>query len=125
MGKEILIKAGAMVVKGEMKESSLAGRIYDALPFNVRASTWGKEIYFEIPVKSAIENPVNEVEKGDIAYWPEGRCLCLFFGPTPMSDGEKPIPASTVEVVGKMVPDYKELEKVKSGEKVSVERVKS
>jgi len=108
-------------VRGEMKESALAGRIYDALPFRVKASTWGKEIYFEIPVDSDIETPVEEVEKGDIAYWPEGRCLCLFFGPTPMSDGEKPIPASAVEVVGKMVSDYKELGKVKSGHTIIIE----
>ena len=121
-GKEIRIKVGEVVVNGEMEDSALAGRIYDALPFNVRASTWGKEIYFEIPVDSDIETPVSEVEKGDIAYWPEGRCLCLFFGPTPMSRGEKPIPASAVEVVGKMVSDYKGLEKVRSGEKVLVEK---
>lgn len=122
MGKIITIKAGEIVVRGEMGDSVLAGRIYDALPFKVKASTWGKEIYFEIPVDSDIEIPVNEVENGDIAYWPEGRCLCLFFGPTPMSTGEKPIPASAVEVVGKMVSDYKELEKVKSGEKIVVDK---
>ena len=121
-GKEIRIKVGEVVVNGEMEDSALAGRIYDALPFNVRASTWGKEIYFEIPVDSDIETPVSEVEKGDIAYWPEGRCLCLFFGPTPMSRGEKPIPASAVEVVGKMASDYRGLEKVRSGEKVLVEK---
>ncbi len=122
MGKIITIKAGEIVVRGEMGDSVLAGRIYDALPFKVKASTWGKEIYFEIPVDSDIEIPVNEVENGDIAYWPEGRCLCLFFGPTPMSTGEKPIPAGAVEVVGKMVSDYKELEKVKSGEKIVVDK---
>ncbi|HPP30767.1 MAG TPA: cyclophilin-like family protein, partial [bacterium] len=68
-----------------------------------------------------IDEPVEEVEKGDIAYWPEGRCLCLFFGPTPISRGEKPIPASAVEVVGKITSDYNELENVRSGDKITVE----
>lgn len=120
MRKAITIKAGKAAVRGEMGESALAGRIYDALPFNVKASTWGKEIYFEIPVDSDIDIPVNEVENGDIAYWPEGRCLCLFFGPTPMSTGEQPIPASAVEVVGKMVSDYSVLEKIKSNERMEI-----
>lgn len=122
MGKEIRIVVGRTVVNGELMDTVLGRKIYGSLPFNAKASTWGKEIYFEIPVESAIDEPVNEVERGDIAYWPEGRCLCLFFGPTPMSSGEKPVPASAVEVVGKMVSDYKELEKVKSGENLSVEK---
>jgi len=120
MEKAIVIKAGSVEVKGVLKNTSLAEKIYKALPFNSRARTWGKEIYFEIPVDSAIDEPVEEVEKGDIAYWPEGRCLCLFFGPTPISKGEKPIPASAVEVVGKITSDYSELEKVRSGDKITL-----
>ncbi|HPP30807.1 MAG TPA: cyclophilin-like fold protein, partial [bacterium] len=70
MEKAIVIKAGSVEVKGVLKNTSLAEKIYKALPFNSRARTWGKEIYFEIPVDSAIDEPVEEVEKGDIAYWP-------------------------------------------------------
>jgi len=122
MEKKIKIVIGETAVEGELRDTALGQKIYDALPFNVRTRTWGKEIYFEIPVDSSIDKPVTEVEKGDIAYWPEGRCLCLFFGPTPMSTGEKPIPASAVEVVGRMVSEYKELGKVRSGEKLSVKQ---
>ncbi|MCM8762683.1 MAG: cyclophilin-like fold protein [Candidatus Omnitrophica bacterium] len=121
MEREIVIEAGSVVVKGVMKDTPLAEKIYNQLPFTSKARLWGKEIYFEIPVSSGIDNPVEEVEKGDIGYWPEGRCLCLFFGPTPISKGEKPIPASAVEVVGKITSDYTELEKVRSGENISVE----
>ncbi|MCX8081949.1 MAG: cyclophilin-like fold protein [bacterium] len=122
MEKKILIKAGSIVVKGIMKDTGLAEKIYNALPFTSKARLWGKEIYFEIPVASGIDEPVEEVEKGDIAYWPEGRCMCLFFGPTPISKGEKPIPASSVEVVGKITSDLNELNKVRSGEKVIIEK---
>jgi len=45
MAKEIQIKIREIVVKGEMKDSALASRIYDTLPFSVKAQTWGKEIY--------------------------------------------------------------------------------
>ena len=121
MEQRIVIKIGKNEVEGQMKETPPAKKIYNALPFESRARLWGKEVYFEIPVTSEINSPVNEVERGDIAYWPEGRCLCLFFGPTPISKGEKPIPASEVEVVGKITSDYKELEKVMSGDKITVE----
>jgi len=117
----ITIKAGKEVVKGEMLETPLGAKICGAMPLKAKANTWGREIYFEIPVKSGIEKPVGVVEKGDIAYWPQGRCLCFFFGPTPMSTDEKPVPASDVEVVGRLFPDCTALEKVTPGEELSVE----
>lgn len=119
----IIIKAGSIVVEGILKDTPLAEKIYNAIPFTSKARLWGKEIYFEIPVASGIDEPVEEVEKGDIAYWPEGRCMCLFFGPTPVSKGEKPVPASAVEVIGKITSDCTQLEKVHSGEKIIVDKV--
>lgn len=120
MDNTILIKTGNIVIKGPIKKTPLADKVYRALPFTARAITWGKEIYFEIPVSSGIDEAVKEVNKGDIAYWPEGRCLCLFFGPTPISKGETPIPASAVEVIGNILSDYAELETVSSGETITV-----
>ncbi|MCM8806884.1 MAG: cyclophilin-like fold protein [Candidatus Omnitrophica bacterium] len=106
----------------EIFETELGKKIIEKLPITSKARLWGKEIYFEIPVKSSIQNPKNEVEKGDIGYWPEGNCMCLFFGPTPISKGEKIIPASSVEIIGKIKSDLKILENVKSGEKITVEK---
>lgn len=122
MGKEIVIKAGEVVLKGEMKDTTLSEKIYQSLPFTSIAKRWGKEIYFEIPVESKIEKVVEEVEKGDIAYWPEGRCMCIFFGPTPVSKGGKIIPASAVEIIGKITSDCTACENVRDGEKIIVER---
>ncbi|MCM8772278.1 MAG: cyclophilin-like fold protein [Candidatus Omnitrophica bacterium] len=106
----------------EIFETELGKKIIEKLPITSKARLWGKEIYFEIPVKSSIQNPKNEVEKGDIGYWPDGNCMCLFFGPTPISKGEKIIPASSVEIIGKIKSDLKILENVKSGEKITVEK---
>ena len=61
---------------------------------------WGDEIYFEVPVKMANVRPTLDVEVGDIAYWPEGPCLCVFFGKTPASISRKPRPASPVTIIG-------------------------
>lgn len=122
MEKTAVIQTGDIIIKMLMKNTPLAEKIYNTLPLTARTRIWGKEIYFEIPVISKLENAVNEVNKGDVAYWNEGRRLCLFFGPTPISKGEKPIPASAVEVVGEMVSDYAKLETISSEETITIKK---
>jgi uncharacterized protein len=72
-------------MEAELNDSKIAALIWEALPLSAAASTWGDEIYFAIPVKIGLENAVSVVQKGDLAYWPEGRCFCIFFGITPAS----------------------------------------
>lgn len=94
-----------------------------ALPFESRAELWGKEIYFGVPFKTGLENSKDIVEYGDVAYWPEGPALCLFFGPTLTSPSPNIIkPYSPVNVVGKILGDPKILERVDEGEAVKVEK---
>ena len=107
----------------ELNDSAAAKKIWDALPLSARGSTWGDEIYFGIPVTCAEENPRETVEMGDLGYWLEGSCFCIFFGPTPMSRGHEIRPASAVEVFGRIEGDPKALRSVPSGANVIVERV--
>jgi len=75
--------------------------ILAALPIRAQASTWGDEIYFPIPVEMGAENALAQVRVGELGYWPEGRCFCIFYGRTPMSRSDEDIvPASPVNVVG-------------------------
>ncbi|MEM3012497.1 MAG: cyclophilin-like fold protein [Candidatus Hadarchaeales archaeon] len=96
--------------------------LWKALPFEGTARRWGEEVYFEIPVEVGEEKGRREVEVGEVAYWPEGRCLCLFFGPTPASKDEKPVAYSPVNVVGRVRGDPKVLGRIRTGEKLRVER---
>lgn len=91
------------------------------LPLESKAMTWGDEIYFDTGIKAPSEGATLDVNVGDIAYWPHGKCLCIFFGPTPASSTDKPIPASEVVIVGKAELDPNQLRKVKSGAKIVVE----
>ncbi len=122
MARRIRITAGDVSLTAELNESACAGKIWDALPLEARGNTWGDEIYFGIPVTAEPESPKETVEMGDLGYWLEGNCFCIFFGPTPMSRGNEIRPASAVEVFGKIEGDAKELKKVASGTKVVVER---
>lgn len=99
-----------------------AQAVWGALPIEARASTWGDEIYFSIPVEVEAENTREVVELGDIGYWPPGSAFCIFFGPTPASQGDEIRPASPVNVFGKVIGDPKVFKKVRSGERVNLER---
>lgn len=99
-----------------------AKNIYESLPITGKANLWGDEIYFSIPVDTPAENGKTVVDLGDIAYWPPGNAFCIFFGPTPMSKGDEIRPASAVNVIGKIIGDPKLFKKVKSGEKVEIEK---
>ena len=96
--------------------------VWKALPFETRANTWGDEIYFSIPVSLDEENAQETVELGDIGYWPPGQGFCIFFGPTPISRGDEIRPADPVNVFGKVKEDPKVFKKVRSGDKIRIER---
>ncbi len=123
MANKIKITAGSVEQTAVLNDSKCAQKIWDALPIKARASTWGDEIYFGIPVSAGPENPRETVDMGDLGYWLEGSCFCIFFGPTPMSRGDEIRPASAVEVFGKLEGNPKEFKKVSSGAAVTIERI--
>ena len=120
--KKIVIHVAGHTLEGELNESATAGAIYDALPFEGMGQTWGDEVYFRIPVIAGPENAVPSVEFGDIGYWPPGNALCIFYGPTPASKGDEIIPASPVNIVGKMVSDVSVLSGTSSPGTIKVEK---
>ncbi|MFB0504850.1 MAG: cyclophilin-like family protein, partial [Candidatus Bathyarchaeia archaeon] len=75
-----------------------------------------------IPVYLGEENTQETVELGDLGYWPPGNSLCIFFGPTPISREGEIRPADPVNVFGKVKGDPKILKKVRSGEKIRIEK---
>jgi hypothetical protein len=95
--------------------------VLDALPIEATANRWGDEIYFSTPVKTKEENGREEVEVGSVAYWPPGKAVCIFFGPTPVSTGNKPRAASAVNVFAKITGDSAVFKKVRDGEIVRLQ----
>ena len=104
MPKKIKITAGEVSAAASLNDGGTAQAIWDALPIDGRASVWGDEIYFGIPVQRQQEPDARDrVEVGELGYWPPGSAFCIFFGPTPMSRGGEPRAASPVNVLGKDV----------------------
>ncbi len=110
---KIKIRIGTLVLDAVLNETPTATEIAGTLPLSSRFNTWGDEIYFPIPVESELAaEAVEEVQLGDLGYWPTGRAFCIFFGPTPMSREGKIIPASAVNVIGHVTGDATRLKGV-------------
>lgn len=98
------------------------GAIEDALPLEGEATRWGDELYYRTPVDVTEEDSQQEVPVGAIAYWPQGNALCLFWGPTPASTGDRPAAASPVNVVAELE-DVTPLEGLDDGAHVRVDHI--
>lgn len=112
-----------MVVDAELNDIRTASADWDALPIQANGSTWGDEVYFRIPVEAELENGQEVVELGDLGYWPPGQAFCLFFDPTPTSQGVEVRPANEVTVIGKISGDSGVLKGISSGSSVLIEAV--
>ncbi|UCD57405.1 MAG: hypothetical protein JSV16_16640 [Candidatus Hydrogenedentota bacterium] len=122
MSRKIIIEAGSVRAEAELNETKTARLIWDSLPVEARANTWGDEVYFDVPVKTGLENAAEVVNVGDIGYWPTGPAFCIFFGPTPASRGEEIRPASAVNLIGKVLGDAKAFRSVSDGQGVKLSR---
>jgi len=120
---QLVVEIGAAEYLVELDQDTApetVAAILGTVPFESTARQWGDEIYFEIPVNAGPENAVPTVQKGDVAFWPSGNCLCLFYGKTPMSETEDEIvPASPVNPVGRMA-GWEGIGKHSAGETIRV-----
>jgi hypothetical protein len=120
---KIMIKSGSFSRAGIIYDTPTGNQIYNNLPIKGRVNRWGKEIYFSIPVEANLEVGASDVvAKGDLAYWPVGNAFCIFFGPTPASRKDEIRAASPVNVFGQVEGDLENLEKVKNGSEIIVEK---
>jgi hypothetical protein len=61
------------------------------------------------------------MEVGELAVWPTGNALCIFFGPTPASRGKEPRAVSPVNLVGRLIDSPESLKKLGSSIHVRIE----
>ena len=117
----IIISAGDVSLPAELNDSPTARQVWETLPIEGTAKTWGDEVYFEIPVVAGQEPDARaEVEVGELGYWPVGRAFCIFFGPTPASTDERPQAYSPVNVLGRVLGDVSRFRAVREGTRVRI-----
>ena len=114
---------GTMSLEAELLGTPTAKAIAAALPYEARVMTWGEEVYFDVPVEVAREKDARAVvTPGEIAYWPDGPCIAIGFGRTPISQGDECRLASPCNIFAKARGDVKTLGRVKAGTRISVSK---
>ncbi len=122
MSTQVRITVGNVQLMAELFDTACAKAIVAKLPIKTRPDEWGDEYYFEIPVTASLdETSTTKVKVGDIGYWPPGRAMAIFFGRTPMSAGADPVPASAVNLVGRIIDDATFLKKTKGAKQIIIE----
>jgi hypothetical protein len=126
MKREVRIKVGELEVKAWFNETDTATKVFEILPITSSVNIWGHEIYFSIPIETGLEDARETVDLGDIAYWPQGNALCLFFGRTPVSGVDEIRPISPVNIIGRIEGDggllQRLLSEVKRGRDITISR---
>ena len=113
---------GAITV--ELRDTPTAKAVLAALPCQASANTWGEEVYFELPVKAALEPDAQQVvEPGTVCFWVEGSALALPYGRTPASKGTESRLVTRCNVVGKVVGEARQLRGIKDGAALRLEAV--
>jgi len=124
MSTRIKLTIGDMALDATLNDSETAQAIAASLPTTVHMSRWGDEYYGSIGDlgvgQSADARDLMKV--GELAYWMPGTALCIFFGPTPASEGDEPRAASPVDPVGEVVSEFAALKGMPSSIAVEIER---
>ncbi|MFQ5852677.1 MAG: cyclophilin-like fold protein [Candidatus Binatia bacterium] len=110
----IQIQIGELKLQAEIYDTPTGRALIQALPLKSSFRPWGDEIYFRVPFECETESGATQnMEVGDIAYWPGGQAVAIFFGPTPMSKGGEPVAYEKVNRLGKIVGDATALKRAK------------
>ena len=98
---KIKITINQLEFEATVYENEGAAQLLESLPLSFSMSRWGDEYYGSIPTEIYEGDDSRDVlEIGEIAFWPPGNAFCIFFGPTPMSEGSEPRAASDVVPLG-------------------------
>ena len=123
----IRFEFGTLTLDAELLDTPTARLVAAALAgggLTASAQTWGEEVYFEVPIDAAREKDARAVVvPGEIAYWPDGRCIAIGFGRTPISRGAETRLASPCNIFAKALSDVKALARVKAGTRIKVTAV--
>lgn len=120
----IRFQFATLTLDAELLDTPTARAIAAALPISSSVLTWGEEVYFEIPVELPAEKDARAVvAPGEIAYWPQGHCIALGYGRTPLSRGDEIRLASPCNIFAQTTGDVRALAKVQQGTTVEVSRL--
>ena len=122
---KIQIEIGSQCIEADLLDTPTADAIFQLLPFESSAQTWGEEVYFSIPTidVNLEENAKNVVELGELAFWVEGNCIAIGFGPTPISHENEIRLAARTNIWANSKNDLKVLKTTQAGEMIKLRAI--
>jgi hypothetical protein len=124
--RRLKMTIGDVEISAELFNTPSADAIWAVVPFEAKAQTWGKEVYFTTPATAPLEADARDVvEAGELAFWVEGRAIAIGFGPTPVSQGNEIRLVEPTNIWGRAISDVKQLSRVRGGSRIRVEALSS
>ena len=119
---QILIRIADITLTATLRDTPTAQAILTALPIESRAQTWGEEVYFSTPVNVDLEADARDVvQAGEVAFWVEGSCIAIGFGPTPISLGDEIRLAARTNIWADTQDDVRKLITIQAGDPIHIE----
>ncbi len=122
---KIIIRTRTASFEAQLDDSDISNAIWLDSPHKLDINMLGSMIYCDMPLKVVLpkEGRTNDMEVGDIAYWPGPGAFCIFFGPTPLSgeDG-KPVAPYPMIKIGKVIGDCSEMENAGDRQRLVIEQ---
>ena len=119
--KKAFIKAGHYNIEIDFLDTITAKVIYSKLPIVGNINFWGNEVYFYTDLKIKIEKEARQiVEKGEIAYWPQGDAIAIGYGATPISIKQEIRLASDCNIWAKTAFDLEQLNSLKEQQEILI-----
>ena len=113
---------GDVAIDAELRDTPTADAIWANLPFESKAQTWGKEVYFTTPAGASLENDAKDVvEPGELAFWVAGNAIAIGFGPTPVSEGNEIRLVEPTNIWGRALNDVNQLSRIRPGARIRVQ----
>ena len=122
---QIQIQISDITLTATLRDTPTAEAVLNALPIESRAQTWGEEVYFSVPVSMELEPDARDVvQAGELAFWIEGSCIAIGFGPTPISQGDEIRLAARTNIWADTTDDVRQLKTVRAGDPIHIEVLK-
>jgi len=119
---QIQIRIADIILTATLRNTPTAQAILAALPIDSRAQTWGEEVYFSTPVSVELEPDARDVvQPGELAFWIEGSCIAIGFGPTPVSQGDEIRLAARTNIWADTEDDVRQLKVIQAGAPIHIE----
>ncbi len=119
---KIAISVGDVNITVVPRNTPTAEAICKILPIRSSAQTWGEEVYFSTTANCSLESDAKSViTAGEIAFWVEGSCIAIGYGPTPISHGDEIRLAAETNIWADAESDVLVLASVKPNDSVNID----